>query len=189
MPMNPFVPCVIGWSLLASCAAVADDQKFLEYLTKVGDQFHLKHRLELRDEVSGFAGPSGRMWAVEPDGRWSLALLQPAGSGKAKEVAQKSGQLKPDEIVALAKELAAHDLAGLPANHGTIPKINPHRIVLVFGDKKVFLNGIVPRRRSETMREIVAKSAPSEETAGATIWNRWGALAHSIESRAESPKP
>jgi hypothetical protein len=187
--MNPFVPFVIGWSLLAPCAAQADDQKFPEYLTKVADRFQLKHRLELRDEMSGFAGLSGRMWAVEPDGRWSLALLQPAGSGKVKEVVQESGQMKPDEIVALAKDLAAHDLAGLPANHGEIPKINPHRIVLKFGDKKMVLNGIVPRRRSETVREIVAKSTPGEANPGATIWNRWGALAHSIESRAESPKP
>jgi hypothetical protein len=187
--MNPFVPFVIGWSLLAPCAAQADDQKFPEYLTKVADRFQLKHRLELRDEISGFAGLSGRMWAVEPDGRWSLALLQPAGSGKVKEVVQKSGELKPDDIVSLAKDLAANDLAGLPANHGEIPRINPHRIVLTFGDKKVVLNGIVPRRKSETMREIVAKSSPGAQNPGATIWNRWGALAHSIESRAEPPKP
>src|SRR5258708_6647915 len=125
--MNTLVSGVIGWSLLASFAALADDQKFLEYLTKVGDQFQLRNRLELRDEVSGFAGVSGRMWAVERDGRWSLALLQPAGSGKVKEVVQKSGQLKSDEIMALAKDRAAHDLAGLPANHGEIPRINPHR--------------------------------------------------------------
>ena len=187
--MNPFVPCVIGWSLLASGIAMADDQKFLDYVTKVGDQFQLKHRLELRDEVSGFAGLSGRMWAVEPDGHWKLALLQPAGSGKVKEVVQKSGQLKPDEIVSLAKDLAANDLAGLPGEHGESPRINPHRIVLKFGDKKVVLNGIVPRRKSETMREIVAKSSPGEEKSGATIWNRWSALAHSIESRTEPPKP
>jgi hypothetical protein len=187
--MNPFVPSVIGWSLLASCPALADDQRFLDYLTKAGDQFQLKHRLELRDEMSGFAGLSGRMWVVEPDGHWRFVQLQPAGSGKVKEVVQKSGELKPDDIVSLAKDLAAHDLAGLPANHGEIPRINPHRIVLTFGDKKVVLNGIVPRRKSETMREIVAKSSPGAQNPGATIWNRWGALAHSIESRAEPPKP
>jgi hypothetical protein len=187
--MITLVSGVIGWSLLASFAARADDQKFLEYLTKVSDQYQLKNHLELRDEVSGFAGRAGRMWAVEPDGRWSFALLQPAGSGKVKEVVQKSGQLKSDEIMALAKDLAAHDLAGLPTNHGEIPRINPHRIVLKFGNKQVFLNGIVPRRRSETMREIVAKSAPGEKNPGTTIWNRWGALAPSIESRLESPKP
>ena len=174
---------------MASCLALADDQKFLDYLTKVGDHFQLKHRLELRDEVRGFAGLSGRMWVVEPDGRWRLSLLQPAGSGKVKEVQQKEGQLKPDEIVSLAKDLAAHDLAGLPAKHGEAPKINPHRMVLEFGDKKVVLDGIVPRRKSETLREIVAKSSPGGEKPGATIWNRWGALAHSIESRTEPPKP
>jgi hypothetical protein len=187
--MNPFVHCLIGWALLASFAAQAQDEKYLEYLTKEGDRQQLKHRLVLRDEVRGFAGLSGRMWVVEPDGRWSLDDLRPAGSGKVKEVTQQTGQLKPDELVALAKDLATHDLSGLPAKHGDNPKINPHRIVLKFGDKQMVLNGIVPRRKNETNREIIAKSAPSQDTAGANIWTRWSALAHSIESRTTAPKP
>jgi hypothetical protein len=187
--MNPFAPFVIGWSLLTFCPARADDQKFMDYLTKEGDRFQLKHRLELRDETSGFAGLSGRSWVIEPDGHWKLARLQPTGSGKVKEVVQQSGELKPDEIVSLAKDLAAHDLAGLPANHGETPKINPHRLVLKFGDKTMVLNGIAPRRKSETIRELIAKSSPGEENAGAMIWNKWKALSHSIESRAEPTKP
>jgi hypothetical protein len=181
--MNPFVHCVIGWALLASFTALVEDEKYLEYLTKEGDRQQLKHRLVLRDEVRGFAGLSGRMWVVEPDGHWSLADLRPAGSGKVTEVPKLSGQLKPDELVALAKDLATHDLVGLPAKFGENPKINPHRIVLKFGDKEMVLNGIIPRRKNETNREIIAKSAPSQDSDGAKIWNRWSALAHSIESR------
>lgn len=186
--MNPFVNCVVAWALLAPFAALAQDQKYLEYLTTEDDRHHLKNRLVLRDEVRGFAGLSGRMWVVQPDGRWSLVELRPAGTGKVKEVTQQTGQLTPDELVALAKDLATHDLAGLPVKHGESPRINPHRIVLEFGDKEMVLNGIIPRRKNETTREIIAKSAPSQDTAGATIWTRWGALAHSIESRTASPK-
>jgi hypothetical protein len=175
--------------MLAPFAALAEDQKYLEYLTKEGDRHQLKHRLVLRDEVRGYAGLSGRMWVVEPDGRWSLVDLRPAGSGKVKEVQRQAGQLKPDELVALAKDLAAHDLNGLPVKHGENPKINPHRIVLKFGDKEMVLNGIIPRRKNETNREIIDKSAPSQDSAGANIWTRWSALAHSIESRTTSPKP
>jgi hypothetical protein len=126
---------------------------------------------------------------IEPDGRWIFYELRPAGSGKHKEVEQKTGQLKPDEIVALAKDLAAHDLTGLPAKHGANPKINPHRIVLKYGDKEMFLNGIVPRRRDEKLREIIAMSAPKEDTAGAQIWSRSSDLAHAIESRTVTPNP
>jgi hypothetical protein len=187
--MNPFVDCVIGWALLASFAGPAEDHKYLEYLTKEGDRPQLKHRLVLRDEVRGFAGLSGRMWVVEPDGRWSLVDLRPAGSGKEKEVPREKGQLKPDELVALAKDLATHDLSGLPVKHGKDPKVNPHRLVLKFGDKEMVLNGIIPRRKNETNREIIAKSAPSQDTDGAKIWSRWSALAHAIESRTASPKP
>jgi len=187
--MNPAVPCAVGWALLASCAASAQDQKYREYLVPQGDGFHLKERLTLRDEVRGFAGLSGRMWVVEPDGRWSLVELRPAGTGKVKEVPQQTGRLTSDQIVSLAKDLASHDLSGLPEEHGPSPKVNPHRFILKFGDKKMTLNGLVPRRREETMREIVAKSAPHQESAGATIWSRWEGLAHSIESRTTSPRP
>jgi hypothetical protein len=45
--MDPFVHCVIGWSLFASFAAQPPEQKYLEYLTKVGNRHQLKHRLEL----------------------------------------------------------------------------------------------------------------------------------------------
>ena len=85
---------------------LAQDQKYLEYLTTEDDRHHLKNRLVLRDEVRGFAGLSGRMWVVQPDGRWSLVELRPAGTGKVKEVTQQTGQLTPDELVALAKDLA-----------------------------------------------------------------------------------
>jgi hypothetical protein len=187
--MNPLVHCVFGWALLASCAVLADDQKYSEYLTTVGDRPQLKNRLVLRDEVRGFAGLSGQMWVVEPDGRWSLVALQPAGSGKVKEVVQQTGQLNQDELVGLAKDLATYDLAGLPVQHGERARVNPHRIVLKFGDKQMILNGIMPRRKDETTREIIVKSAPSQETAGASIWTRWSALAHSIAGRTAAPKP
>jgi hypothetical protein len=186
--LNSFGQLFVGWAMLAGFAALHQDQKYTEYLTAEGDQRHLKNRLVLRDEVRGFAGLSGRMWVVEPDGRWSVVVLRPAGTGKVKEVTQQTGQFTPGDLIALAKDLATHDLAGLPVEHGERAKINPHRMVLKYGDKEMVINGIIPRRKNETMREIIAKSAPSQDTVGATVWARWGALAHAIESRTGSPK-
>jgi hypothetical protein len=51
------------------------------------------------------------------------------------------------------------------------------------------LYGIVPRRKNETIRELIVKSAPAPGTPGAAIWSRWEGLANAIESRTASPKP
>jgi hypothetical protein len=130
------------------------------------------------------------MWVVEPDGRWSLIDIKPAGTGKVRETPRQSGKLTPEELVALAKDLAAHNLVGLPKNVGELVRANPHRIILKFGDKETILNGIVPRRKAEeTTREIIEKSAPKQDEAAGKIWNKVAALAHSIEGRTASYKP
>src|SRR5262249_33694158 len=153
-------------------------------------KLHLKHRLVLREEQLGFAGVSGRMWVIEPDGRWKLVDLQPAGSGKVQETTRQSGRLTANQLGALAKGLASQDLTGLPNKIGEAPKVNPHRIVLKLGEKQMVLNGIVPRRsRQTTIRELITKSAPKPEAPGSKHWNRWAAVVHAVESHASAPKP
>jgi hypothetical protein len=176
---------IVMFSLSASSSDPQD-----EYLKENGGQPALKNRLVLREEQAGFAGVSGRMWVVEPDGRWSVMDIKPAGTGKVRETTRQSGKLTPEELTALAKDLAAHNLVGLPKNVGELVRANPHRIILKFGDKETILNGIAPRRKAEeTTREIIEKSTPKQDEVAGKIWSKVAALAHSIEGRTAPYKP
>jgi hypothetical protein len=191
MAMNPITLLIVGYVLLGTFIGVSTgDDQYQNYLVEKDGKPHLKHRLVIREEQLGFAGVSGRMWDIEPDGQWKLVDLQPAGSGKVQETTRQNGRLTAKQLVTLAKELASQDLAGLPNKIGEAPRANPHRIVMKFGEKQMVLNGIVPRRsRETTMRELITKSAPKQEALGSPQWARWAAVAHAVESHASAPKP
>lgn len=104
-----------------------------EYLTSAGQ---LKGQLRLRDSQSGFAGETGRVWTIEPDGRWQRQPFVNARSGAP----ESSGQLDRDQLKQLADAMAKHRLATLPERMGN-RGVNPRVVQITFLDRQVSLIG------------------------------------------------
>ena len=86
-------------------------------LTKDGK---LAGPLMVRDVQGGFAGFTGREWSVDPSGAFTVAMVR---NRKADVV--KKGDLPPERLAALVKELARCDaaifLAGIPDLKESLP--------------------------------------------------------------------
>ncbi len=95
----------------------------------------LVHSLVLKDAQGGFAGFSGHIWTVEPGGSWRR---QPFLNRNVRDADMK-GQLTRDQVVALSRQLAAHDLLGLPKQIGKNIGANPHIFTITFGEKQASL--------------------------------------------------
>lgn len=97
------------------------------YLTAEGK---LKHALTLKDAQGGFAGFSGHIWTIEPDGAWRR---QPFLNQTVRD-ADQTGKFEPAVIKYLAEHLAEQNLLGLPKQIGKNIGANPHNFTLTFGD-------------------------------------------------------
>src|SRR3954465_6049372 len=93
-----------GVLCLGGAGATGQD-KLDKYLTKDGK---LKQALVVRNLQSGFAGVTGREWTVEPSGEWKSGTVF---KGKTKE--DRGGKLSPEELKALAGELAKYHVESL----------------------------------------------------------------------------
>lgn len=92
----------------------------------------LRQPLVLRDAQGGFAGFTGWIWTIKPDGSWQRQSFL---NEQVRE-ADKSGKLSPEQLTALAAELAKQDLLKLPARIGGDPMVNPHIFTISFGEKQ-----------------------------------------------------
>jgi hypothetical protein len=102
-----------------------------DYLTPEGK---LKERIEVRDLQGGFAGFTGKYYAIETDGAWVAGDVGP--NEKLGPPATK-GKATPEQLAALAKALGQHDLAAL-ASHGET-ETNPKVVKITFGKKTMEL--------------------------------------------------
>jgi hypothetical protein len=84
----------------------------------------------LQDAQEGFAGVSGEILTVQPDGSWRLARFV----NDRVEEPHRQGRLSPTELKSLAGVLAEQDFRALPSVVGEAPPINPHRITVRFGE-------------------------------------------------------
>src|SRR5262245_44444635 len=92
----------------------------------------LKETLEIRDLQGGFAGFTGKMWKIEPDGKWMMGSVFRL---KVKDVAQ--GKLSEKELADLAKELARFDASNLK-DQGKVTT-NPHVVRIKWGKHEAAL--------------------------------------------------
>jgi hypothetical protein len=90
----------------------------------------LVETLELQDAQEGFAGLSGEILTVQPDGTWRIARFL----NDRVEEPHRQGRLSAKELKALAGVLAEQDFNELPAVVGQAPEVNPHRITVRFGE-------------------------------------------------------
>jgi hypothetical protein len=158
------------------------------YLTGGAGPKRLKEPLTLREEQSGFAGKTGKIRTIEPDGKWRLEAFRTV-KGKEEITSTKTGQLDPANLDALAKDLAAHDLMSLPEKLGGDEPVNAHKVILQFGTRRATLSGVMPRLQGdESTKALIMRSASNRGVAGDKIWARYADLAHAIESRVAPPK-
>jgi hypothetical protein len=92
--------------------------------------------LVMQDLRSGFAGETGRVWTILPDGSYTVArqiglkVLEP----------DQQGRLTPEQWAQLKTLLDRMALMALPRQLGGEPQVNARRITLSYGGKQSVLN-------------------------------------------------
>lgn len=112
-----------------SASAVGGERCQKQYLTEEGE---LTEQLIYRDSQAGFAGVTGYLWTIEPDGSWKRQTFL----NDLVRDADRSGKLRPGQLQELAEALKQNDLLGLPEQQGEEPQVNPKFITLQYGDKE-----------------------------------------------------
>ena len=100
-----------------------------KYLTKEGK---LTNTLEIKDVQGGFAGFTGKLWKVQPDGTWTRYQVF-----NQKLTKETGGKLLLAELEEFAFKLSEYDLLKLK-EYGN-PTTNPHVITVTFGKHKAQL--------------------------------------------------
>ncbi len=136
----------LSWTL----AAKAEDQT-AAYL-KEGK---LTEQLVVYQLQGGFAGLTGKYYAIESDGSWTTGKY--LREMKSKPTA--SGKLTAEQLQELATELAKSDLATLP-NHGK-PQVNPKVTKITFG---------------KNVSELQQSPGKPTEQADATVPSRYASI-------------
>lgn len=121
------VALVLAALILADCQEVNARGNMGGFLTPDGK---LAETLELQDAQEGFAGLSGEILTVQPDGTWRIARFL----NDRVEEPHRRGRLSAKELKALAGVLAEQDFSELPSVVGQAPEVNPHRITVRFGE-------------------------------------------------------
>jgi hypothetical protein len=95
----------------------------------------LRAALTLRDSQGGFAGYSGELWTISPDGHFTIAHFL---NDKTAEPNWKR-DLSPEQLKSLAQVLCRNHFLQLPNELGSKPEVNPHSLTLSFGKKQATL--------------------------------------------------
>lgn len=113
-------------------SAVDVDTDDGEYLSTDGD---LRQALIVRDSQTGFAGETGHVWTIEPDGSWRHQTFL----NEMIREPEQQGKFSRRQLQDLARQLKKYDLLGLPMKIGDSPDVNPHVVSLSFGEKEAAL--------------------------------------------------
>jgi hypothetical protein len=180
-----FLTSVLFLVMMTSPGFAQQDVK--AYLSEKDGRKALKEPLVLREVQEGIAGKTATVWTIEPSGEWRVARARSNKDGSEHLTPISSGKMAPEQIEALAKVLADANLAGLPAKTGRAAKINPHEIILKFGQKTATLEGL-PTRRNLKVAELIRNSAPAHESAEAQVWERFAHVVQAVESHCQEAK-
>ena len=96
----------------------------------------LLHTLEWREGQGGFAGTSGQVWRVEPDGAYTVARFL----NSTEDPPHAKGRLLPAQMAALAAALRDAEVAGLPERLGTPGTVNPRTAELRYAAKRTAMH-------------------------------------------------
>jgi hypothetical protein len=92
--------------------------------------------LELKVSQSGFAGVTGTVTTIEPDGTYRV-------SGFVNDMTrppESEGKLQPEALDELARSLESRDFARLPAELGETPPVNAKTLTLRYGGHSTTLS-------------------------------------------------
>lgn len=122
---------VTGWLAILGHAdgAAFHDPRFMN---AVGE---LVGKLEISLSQDGFAGTSGTIWTIAPNGDYQASrfLNQSTSAPYAK------GKLDSKALRQIARILQQQDFLSLPQETGQTPPINPKRIKINFGQQVAVL--------------------------------------------------
>jgi hypothetical protein len=116
---------VIGPSAFAQAGGKSKDG----YLTKDGN---LAAPFSLKDSQGGFAGFTGNLYVVKPDGAWTITRV----FNQRKFKPHASGRLSSKQLRTLAAALAANRVDKLPPTSGSRAQANPLLITVTFGRRQ-----------------------------------------------------
>jgi hypothetical protein len=157
------------------------------YLIEKDGRKALKEPLSLREVQEGIAGKTAMVWTIEPSGAWRVARARSNKDGSEHLTPVSSGKMSLEQLEALAKVLADVNLTKLPEKTGHAAKVNPHEVILKFGQKTATLEGLPPRRNLK-VAELIRQSAPTGEAAEAKVWERFAHVVQAVESHCQQPK-
>ena len=98
----------------------------ISFLTREGK---LSATLTLKDGQGGFAGFTGLIWTVRPDGSWDRKRF----INRTIRKADQQGKLTAKQLHSLADVLAHAQVDKLPPKMGKFRGANPHVVTLICG--------------------------------------------------------
>jgi len=120
---------LLGLCPMLVCQAAPTRNDLRQFLTADGK---LRSSLVLREAQQGFAGVSGEVWTIEPDGRFSIARFL----NEKVDAPYWTRKLSAAECKGLARVLAARRFFELPDSLGSAAVVNPQLLTLTFGKKQ-----------------------------------------------------
>jgi len=103
--------------------------------TNMAQESSLSAPLLVKDLQSGFAGETGRVWTISPDGGYTVARQ----IGLKELEPDQQGRLTPQQWAQL-KTLLDRLAVTAPRQLGGAPQVNARRITLSYGGKESVLN-------------------------------------------------
>ncbi len=146
---------------LVTALPVSAGKDVSDYLTKDGK---LKHALEILDVQGGFAGFTGTLLSVQPDGAWKRSSVFQRKSKLLQE-----GKLSEKQVRELAAACAKYDLLHLE-NAGK-SGVNPHNVSLTFGKHTA---------------ELRLKTAAKLPEPGMTVEGRYAGIVRAAQSLCQA---
>jgi hypothetical protein len=114
------------------CQAAPAGKDLRQFLTPDG---RLQSSLVLREAQQGFAGVSGEVWTIEPDGRFSITRFL----NEKIDAPYWTRKLSAAERKGLARVLAASRFFELPDSLGSASVVNPQLLTMTFAKKQCTL--------------------------------------------------
>lgn len=115
-----------GFTVASGAFAGEGGKSSSKFLTKDGK---LTAPFSLKDTQGGFAGFTGKLYSIKPDGAWTITRV----FNRRKYKPHAFGKLSAKQLRTLAAALKANRVDKLPATSGSRAQANPLVITVAFG--------------------------------------------------------
>ena len=154
--MKEIVVLAVVWLFLHPIQEAFARDKFL------GKDGTLTATLTLKDSQSGFAGITGLLWTIKPDGSWERKRFTNNRMAKA----DQQGKLTPKQMQSLADVLIHAQIHKLPPKIGKYRGPNPHVVTLTWGNHQcawtVSAGALVPKYPDQPFGKLTPEDGFAE---------------------------